>query len=129
MKLVEAIATAIEARQNCIKSGNTEWQDRWLARLNNIAKNRLPSGSGFDNGTTIDMQTSTPVKIVFDTSFHHMDGYGSYDGWTEHEVIVTPTFGDFDVKISGRDRNDIKDFIADEFINCLDLNFDWPEEE
>ncbi len=79
----------------------------------------LPSGSGFDNGTEID-ERSTPSRLVLLTSFHHMDENGNYDGWTSHTVTVTPTFAGLDVRVSGRDRNNIKDYIADVFRAALE---------
>ena len=49
------------------------------------------------------------------THFHHMNDGGFYDGWTEHSVVVTPSlvYG-FDTRITGRDRNDIKNYIGEE---------------
>lgn len=78
-----------------------------------------PHGSGFDNGTMLDFDKSGGAKLVFTTAFHHMTEHGYYSGWTEHTVTVTPAFDGFDLKISGRDRNDIKDYIADVFNTFL----------
>ena len=40
------------------------------------------------------------------------DGY--YDGWTDHILTVTPNLGGYpDMKISGRDRNNIKEYLYD----------------
>jgi hypothetical protein len=95
--------------------------------LERVIKEHLPSGSGFDNGTTLDFSKSTPVidkfcrikKIVFSTSFHHMNEHGSYDGWTEHNVIITPDWHGFHLRVTGKDKNGIKDYIADCFHNAL----------
>ena len=59
---------------------------------------------------------STPDKLVFYTSFHHMNDNGFYDGWTEHTVTVRPSlqFG-FNMKISGQNRNEIKYHLHDVF--------------
>lgn len=90
-----------------------------------ILQDALPSGSGFDSCTTINVEKSSNHKLVFDTSFHHMDDNGYYDGWTEHKVTVTPRFdGSFDVHVSGRNKNDIKDYIAETFYNVLSEDFD-----
>ena len=45
---------------------------------------------------------------------------GMYDGWTEHTVTVRPSlqFG-FRLSISGRNRNGIKDYIAEVFGEIL----------
>jgi hypothetical protein len=77
-----------------------------------------PSGSGFDNGTQIDEDRSDVLR--FATAFHHMDECGMYDGWTEHTIRVKPSLAwGFDLKVSGRDRNGIKDYIADVFAQWL----------
>jgi hypothetical protein len=66
---------------------------------------------------------------VLETAFHHMTEYGYYDGWTEHTVRVYPEFDGFRMTISGRNRNDIKDYIYDTFHDCLsDLYDDGTQE-
>lgn len=79
----------------------------------------LPSGSGFDSGTQINDATR-PDRLVLDTAFHHLSEHGYYTGWTEHSVIVTPSLvSGFDLRITGRNRNNIKDYIAEEFDYAL----------
>ena len=120
LPLYRAIATAVAARTNCDASGNSEWEQKWYIRLQELEK-ELPSGSGFDSGTTIDLDKSTGEKLVLHTSFHHMNDGGYYDGWTDHTVTVRPSFiGGFDVRVSGRNRNDIKGYVADMFVESLD---------
>jgi len=117
LKIVEAIAHTLTARENCRKD-NREWFERHTETLRNIEK-ELPSGSGIDAGTTIDLDASTPAKIVLLTSFHHMSD-GFYDGWTEHKITVRPSFvGRLEMTIGGRDRNDIKDYLGQVFDHVL----------
>lgn len=79
-----------------------------------------PSGSGFDNGTTFEEELSTKNKLVFSTSFHHMNDDGYYAGWTEHKIIIVPSLAhEYDMRITGRDKNMIKDYIGDVFTNWL----------
>lgn len=53
----------------------------------------LPSGSGIDNGTKIDIENSEEdVKLVIDCGYHHMDENGYYDGWCDYTITVRPTF-------------------------------------
>jgi hypothetical protein len=41
-----------------------------------------------------------------------MDENGYYDGWSEHKIIITPDLvNDFNVKITGKNRNNIKEYI------------------
>ena len=79
----------------------------------------LPSGSGFDNGTQLDTEKSNPQKLVFKTAFHHLSQHGFYTKWTDHTVTVTPSFYGINIKVSGRDHNGIKDYIAECFDSAL----------
>ncbi len=118
--LIETIAGLIQARVNCAKAGNTEWLGKHSDSLHAIERNDLPSGSGIDSGTTIDLDTSTVNRIVFNTAFRHMSEHGYYDGWTEHRVIAQPSFiGRLTVTVTGRNRNDIKDYLGETFNYCL----------
>lgn len=113
--LITEIASTLQAMRNCEKSGNAEWLVKHRERLEQIQRNDLPSGSGLDSGTTIDLDKSTSTKIVLHTSFHHMNDAGMYDGWTEHTLTITPAFGGIDIKIGGRDRNGIKEYLHEVF--------------
>lgn len=113
------LAGSIDARIRCGERGDdnsTRWYQRHTVYAKRIMKAFAPSGSGIDAGTHLDLDRSTGEKLVFTTSYHHMDENGSYDGWTEHDVIVKASliFG-LDIKITGRDRNDIKDYLHDVF--------------
>lgn len=122
--LYECLALALDALANCERMGNGEWAPRWRERLAKLER-ELPSGSGFDNGTRIDYDRSTGDKFVLTTAFHHMNDAGFYDGWTEHTVTIRPSFiSRFTVEVSGRNRNGIKDFIADSFASALRDRFE-----
>ncbi len=99
-------------------------------KINEVCRNHLPSGSGFNNGTNLDFDKSNPERLVFITAFHHMNGGGFYDGWTHHEVIVTPSLNtDFHLRVTGRNRNDIKDYIAETYHSCLDTEIEEIEND
>lgn len=120
-KLYQAIANGILARENCKSSGNDEWFTRHTDRILGMVKDYMPSGSGFDNGTTIDLDASSADRLVFRTAFHHMDENGSYDGWTEHTVTILPSLVFlFNVDVSGEDRNMILEYIGDAFQSALE---------
>jgi len=83
-----------------------------------------PSGSGFDAGTSVDTDRSD--VLIFSASFHHMDDAGYYGGWTEHTVRVKPSLAwGFDLTVSGRDRNGIKDYIGETFADWLNEMVDY----
>jgi hypothetical protein len=112
-KFYSRIANCFVAHENCCKSGNNEWANKHIQTIEELVENYLPHGSGFDSGTEFIWDESNRNKLVFATAFHHMNEGGYYDGWSEHKVIVTPDllFG-FNIKITGRNRNDIKEYIA-----------------
>lgn len=115
MKVYQAIASAISAMPR-------EWAEE---RLDLIEREYLPSGSGIDAGCKILVEESHKDRIVIQTEFHHMNEVGYYDGWTQHKIIVTPSliYG-FDLRITGRDRNGIKEYLAQLFSHALEQEFD-----
>jgi hypothetical protein len=88
-------------------------------RLADLAREHLPSGSGFDAGSAVIEHESKSDKIVIKAHFHHMTDNGFYWGWTAHKVIVRPAFDGVDIRVTGRDRDNIKDYIADTFHHAL----------
>lgn len=115
MRLYQEIARALQACQNCVESDNTGWIEHYLEILEKY-NDLLPSGAGFDCGCKLVVSASRPDRLVISADYHHMDDGGYYDGWSEHTVVVTPSlaFG-FNLRVTGRDRNEIKDYIAETF--------------
>jgi len=90
-----------------------------------VEKNILPRGSGVDSGTKI-KENSTSEKIVLSFGFHHMDENGYYDGWTEHQAIITPSLSwSFNLKITGKDKRGIKEYLRDLFEQVM--SEEWEE--
>lgn len=119
-RLYRMIAGTVDARLNCKRAGNDAWFTKHEEQLRYIERNLLPSGSGFDNGTEINLDKSTGEHLVLTTSFHHMDEHGCYDGWTEHEVHVTASLlFRIGTRITGRDRNGIKEYMHEVFNQTL----------
>lgn len=107
------ISLLLIARDNCIKVNNAEWYNKHDDSLEQLQE-FLPSGSGFDNGTHIDIDESKPDKIVLRFSYHHMNEEGCYTHWTDHVVKIVPNLAfRYDLKISGRNTNGIKDYFYD----------------
>lgn len=110
MKLIEFIAKNCEWH----KTVNDNFIDQCEKNIDK-AESMLPCGSGFDNGCKIEIEKSGVDKVIIKTSFHHLDD-GYYIGWTDHVITVVPKLcGSFDLKISGKNVNNIKDYIADVF--------------
>lgn len=117
--LYRAIARALGCVERARAAGNTEWLEKHRDRLHKLVSTHMPSGAGVDFGTKLD-ESSTQNRLVFTFSFHHMNENGYYDGWTEHTCVVTASLEwGVCLRITGRNRNDIKDYLHDTFDCCL----------
>ena len=115
----QRLAQLLIAVENCRKAGNGDWLEKHTDSIGKLVADTMPSGSGWDCGTKLDV-TSNPAQLVFSGSFHHMDENGSYDGWTDHSVIVRPSLAyGLELRIAGRDRNDIKEYLHELFEYAL----------
>jgi len=125
VSIAAAISRGLQAMANCEHSGNTEWLPKHRERVLAIVKATAPSGSGIDCGTELDLENSTSERLVFTLSFHHMNEHGSYDGWSNHEIVVKSSlaFG-LDVKVKGQNRNDVKDYLHEVYAEWLRTEID-----
>ena len=118
--LYAKLANLVSARINCIALQRHDAANKHADNIEYLCENCMPSGSGFDSGTKLDLDASSGDKLVFTTAFHHMTEHGVYDGWTEHRVYVTADLAlGFQLRVTGKDRNGIKDYIGDTFHEAL----------
>lgn len=107
---------------NANKSVNAEYKQNNEDRIDWLLE-PLPHGSGIDNGVKLDIERSDRNKIIFTFEYHHMNGDGYYDGWTDHTLIIKPDLiHGYNLRITGRDRNQVKDYLYDLFDNIFYLN-------
>jgi len=118
MKVYEALAQASERRDD------EEWADIMMEKIDNIMKG-APSGAGIDSGTQFIPEKSSREKLVFAASFHHMNENGYYCGWTEHQVIVTQDLIGLNVRVTGKNRDDIKEYLTEVYHYWLTKEVDW----
>ena len=72
-------------------------------------------------GIEILQEKCDELNKLFNSSYKpNVDENGYYDGWTEHEVIIIPSlrYG-FNVKVTGKNKNDIKEYIRHVFNNIV----------
>ena len=129
MKLYQKIIQTTKALESCEEKGMIEAYNNHYDRLQDIHKNYLPSGSGFDGQMNIESATDSKLIIRFD--WHILNNNGYYDGWLDLLLIVTPNLAnDFDMKIkwytNGNDKRKvekykplIEDFLYDEWYYVL----------
>lgn len=96
-------------------SKGQENKDHFAVLIEDFGREHLPHGSGLNGVVEIDLDRSNPEKIVINCEYHHMCKSGFYGEWTNHTVTITPSFNGFNIKISGRNRNDIKEYLYDVF--------------
>lgn len=121
--IAQRIAELVVARRNCEKMDNPQWHKIHGERLAGIM-DLSPSGSGWDCGTTLVESSCNDTVLVFSGAYHHMDEMGGYDGWTEHVIRARASFLGLSIAVSGRDRNGIKDYLADLFHCWLTENYE-----
>lgn len=109
-----ATALAVIKRRESPDAPPSRIMDAWRKLRDDIMRD-APSGSGIDCGTKLVPERCTSARIVLSCAFHHMNDVGMYSGWTEHVVTITPTFEGVHVAVSGRNRNGIKDYLADTY--------------
>lgn len=127
--LYRELASIFQAYLNCADRPSTdEWRNNHKETIEALVENFLPSGSGIDCGTTFDFDASKPDKLVLTFSYHHMNEGGYYDGWTEHSLVVRPSLAHgIDLRITGRDRNQVKDYLY-EVYDCALRQKVWQAE-
>ena len=118
MKTYQKLAGTIQARANCEKSGNSEWEHNHDCTIQEIMRD-MPSGSGIDSGNTLGKSNSE--RIVIESSFHNMtDGY--YDGWIDYTITITPSLQHgFLMAIKGNfgKHQGLKDYLMDTYYTTL----------
>lgn len=109
--LIQLIAKNCQWR----KTVNEAYSGQCESRLDKLEA-ELPRGSGIDCGCKIDRENSGDKKVIITFDYHFMDDNGYYDGWGSFKLIVTPNLSSYpDMRITGRDRRQIKDYFYDLF--------------
>ena len=117
--VIQALASKILARENCARDCDekphlAEWIQKHQDAADEIARDYLPRGSGFDSGTLIDWARSRPERVVLLVGFHRMDEHGMYSGWCEYTVTVRASlvFG-IDLRVTGPNADGLRDYVAE----------------
>lgn len=120
MKWYEDMSRTIEAYQNCLKSNNTDWEEKHEEHIQELI-NKLPHGSGIDGKWVINYDKYEVIELG--NFYHAMDENGFYVGYIDFTVKIVPSlaFG-CKIKIIGNfgKRQDIKEYLRD--ILSYDIN-------
>lgn len=108
MKLYQKIARVVSQK-------NTPKKAKELALLEKL----LPIGNGVETGCVI-LLKSTEKRIEVDTAYWHPNYSYETSRWTEHQVVITPSFeGEINIRITGKNENNVKDYLYDIFHEAL----------
>ena len=118
MKVYHALALASE---NESKEGITSIM---RGKIYNIMGG-APSGSGIEPGTMFLPEESSKEKLVFYTEYHHRTKNGHYDGRTLHRVIATHDLLGLNVRVTGRNRDNIREYLSDVYRDWLMKDVNW----
>lgn len=122
-KLIARIYRILQAKEDCKNTNNIEWLNNHEFSLFEIERNNLPHGSGIDSGCTIDREFKEN-KVILNVPFHNMDEFGGYCGWSEFKIICKPEFDGISLKIIGKDKYYVKDYLYDLFYEILQKEID-----
>lgn len=122
MKVYKKLAQNTQIFHTADKMTHVDHAER---RIDEIMDN-APSGSGFDAGTKYRLHNSKPNRLEFHVGYHHMNENGFYTGWTYHKITVKPSLiHGFDLKVYGRNVNNIKEYVEDVFHEWLNSEVEW----
>jgi len=126
--MAAAFTSARAAYVNSLNNGNGEWVTRWRVSLAKLVE-LIPSGGGIDRGprTWDDVEISSNA-IRFEVGYHHMNENGFYDGWTDHTIVIRPAFDGVEVRVSGRNRGEVKDMLHQTMEHAFTRHVTWDEQ-
>lgn len=126
--IAQHLSDHIQAMQNCYSKGKTEPDGWYYKHKNKVLFCVAYHGYNYLSNFKIDIEASTPQKLVFTVDYHHMNENGFWDGWTNHKITVKPEFNGFDIRITGEDRNHIKDVLYENVNSFLNEKINEEEE-
>ena len=129
-KVYKELANRIIAVENCKKSNNETWEDKHSEVIEYIENNVLPSGSGINSGTTIDLEKSNRDKLVLIAEYDYMNESGFYMYTIPFVVTVKPSLlFDFELTIKGNfgKQQDIKEYLYDVYREVLSREYDFNQ--
>ena len=119
MKLYEKIYQTLQALNNCKKENKEKWINKHIEKLDTY-NNLLPSGSGINNGSYIDIDNIKNETITISSSYDTMKN-DMYDKTIVFKIIVKPSlFDNIDIKITP--ITELKKAYVDDYIHELFYN-------
>lgn len=126
--MAAAFVSCETALLNSVENGNPEWVTRWQTRIAKLVE-VIPRGSGIDRAPRkrSDIEVM-PSVIRFEIGYHHEDDGGFY-GWTDHVITIRPAFDGLDVRVSGRNRRNVKDYLHEAMEHAFTRHVTWDEQK
>jgi len=124
MKKIETcnILSTVQAYHNCLKSGNSLWQEKHETNIIDTLLEALPHGSGIDGKWDIEIEDKKIVCINF---YHVMNSDGYYTHYIDFRLNIRTDYRDINGRlifsITGNfgKCQDIKDYLYESIDYCL----------
>jgi hypothetical protein len=97
------LSALIALKVNALSHCSEEWKKKHTEAIETLQNNYLPSGSGFDAGSIVDLEKSTDKSLVIESAYHHMDD-GFYIGWSYFTVTITSSLWGFSIDVTPKDE-------------------------
>lgn len=115
------------------KDANQCLDKKWVvpskARLSELLE-PLPRSNGLDAGVVFDWNRSKPNKFIFSFNYYYRDKRGDRSGWTRHQLIITAGyFNKFYMRITGRNKNKMKESLLTLFNEIFEVDHDYQRKE
>lgn len=104
--VIQALSALVGARRRCYESGNLDAAYGHEVDIRDIETNHLPHGSGFDWGTSVDLEQSTEESVVLHMPYERIDENGYYCERCDYSVIVKPAFVGITIEVFGAPGED-----------------------
>jgi hypothetical protein len=119
--LYQLLARKLQSRLVYEDDGTSE-HSNLACEVEELVYQYMPAGNGVDLGTKIDMDFSDHTGLIFYVQFHHYNDDGTPSDWTSHSIAVVPSRSltkEFDLTVSGEDRNGVLFWLYNTFYNAL----------
>ena len=115
--LVSALINTSKLIDNYKSSDHTDWAAFHEEKLAKLCRDHLPRGIGVFG---VSVAATTDTKAVFYCLYRHTDKHGYFVCNTAYRIVVRPTFTGLAIRVLGRNKYNVKEYLADQFRDALE---------
>lgn len=95
--MYQTVSSKIATLVRSYQSISLPWKNNIMMELDDLVRNHLPCGSGFDTSPELDTEKSTTNQLIFYSDYHVMDDNGTYAGYANFMITVDGDLTDINV--------------------------------